>query len=110
MLIPDGTAEENLPLFRSVVHTVWASDDRVHGRAYVDALVKAGFAKKAMQVTEDRTTVGNPAESIMFSVRWKDGECLVGQVGPETGRPVVKALPVLGDGTCLLGETRPIDW
>ena len=42
----------------------------VAGRAYIDALVAAGFDKAAMQVTPDQTTVGNPAESIQFSVRW----------------------------------------
>lgn len=109
-LVPDGTAEQNLPLFRKVVRHVWTGDDRVRGRAYVDALVKAGFAKKDMQVTEDRSTVGNPAETLMFSVRWSDGQCLVGQVGPETGKPVTKVLPELGDGKCLLGKTRSIDW
>lgn len=110
VLVPDGSAKENLPLFGEVVRRVWKSDDRVHGRAYVDALVKAGFAKKAMQVTEDRSTVGNPAETLMFSVRWSGGDCLIGQVGPETGKPVVKVMPQLGDGKCLLGKTRAIDW
>jgi hypothetical protein len=109
-LVPDGTARQNLPIFRKVVRHVWKSDDRVHGRAYVDALVEAGFAKKDMQVTEDLSTVGNPAETLLFSVRWSDGECLVGQVGPETGKPVTKVLPQLGDGKCLLGKTRAIDW
>lgn len=110
MLVPDGSAKQNLPLFRKVVHTVWSGKNKVHGRAYIDALVKAGFSKKAMQVTEDLSTVGNAAESIQFSVLWTDGKCLVGQVGPETGRAVVKVMPQLGDGKCLLGKTRSIDW
>lgn len=106
---PDGTAEENLPLFTEIVGQVWASPDQVSGRAYIDALVAAGFPKSAMQVTQDRTTVGNPAESIQFSVRWRD-ECLIGQVGPATGEPVAIVAPGLAEGTCLVGETRPIDW
>ena len=69
----------------------------------------AGFDKAAMQVTRDTSTVGNPAESIQFSVRWGD-ECLVGQVGPATGDPVTVVVPGLAEGTCLVGETRPIDW
>ncbi|QAY61939.1 hypothetical protein ET475_16850 [Microbacterium protaetiae] len=89
---------------------MWAGKDKVHGRAYVDALVKAGFDKTAMQVTEDYSTVGNPAETLQFSVRWNDGQCLIGQVGPETGKPVTTVLPGLADGTCLLGDTRDIDW
>ncbi|GAA1965457.1 hypothetical protein GCM10009776_30410 [Microbacterium deminutum] len=108
-LHPDGSARDNLPLFASVVAAVWASPNRVSGRAYVDALVAAGFDKAAMQVTNDTTTVGNPAESIQFSVRWGD-QCLVGQVGPATGDPVAVVLPGLAEGECLVGQTRPIDW
>jgi hypothetical protein len=88
---------------------VWNGADRVSGRAYVDALVAGGFDKSAMQVTADQSTVGNPAESIQFSVRWGE-ECLVGQVGPATGNPVSVVVEGLPDGGCLLGSTRPIDW
>ncbi|MFF2485028.1 DUF6993 domain-containing protein [Microbacterium sp. NPDC058062] len=108
-LVPDGTAEDNLPLFSSVTAAVWATDARVTGRAYIDALTAAGFDKAAMQVTQDQSTVGNPAESIQFSVRWND-QCLIGQVGPATGDPVTVVVPVLAEGNCLVGQTRPIDW
>ncbi|MFB7891292.1 hypothetical protein ACFC1I_03725 [Microbacterium sp. NPDC056044] len=108
-LVPDGTAEDNLPLFSAVTAAVWATDARVTGRAYVDALTAAGFDKAAMQVTDDTSTVGNPAESIQFSVRWGD-QCLIGQVGPATGEPVAVVMPVLAEGNCLVGQTRPIDW
>jgi len=108
-LVPDGTADDNLPLFSSVTAAVWATDARVTGRAYIDALTAAGFDKAAMQVTQDQSTVGNPAESIQFSVRWND-QCLIGQVGPATGDPVTVVVPVLAEGTCLVGQTRPIDW
>lgn len=108
-LVPDGTAADNLPLFSAVTAAVWATAEQGAGRAYVDALTAAGFDKTAMQVTYDESTVGNPAESIQFSVRWDD-ECLVGQVGPATGVPVTVVVPVLAEGTCLVGDTRPIDW
>lgn len=108
-LVPDGSAEENLPLFRQVVDGVWAGPDQVSGRAYVDGLVAAGFDKAAMQVTSDTSTVGNPAESIEFSVRW-NGQCLIGQVGPAIGAAVTIVAPGLADGGCLLGVTRQIDW
>ena len=108
-LVSGGTAAENLPLFEAVTAAVWASPEQVSGRAYIDALVAAGFDKSAMQVTPDQTTVGNPAETIQFSVRWGE-ECLVGQVGPATGAPVAVVVPVLAEGTCLVGQTRPIDW
>jgi hypothetical protein len=109
VLLPEGTAEDNLPLFAAVTAAVWASPDSASGRAYIDALAAAGFDKAAMQVTEDQSTVGNPAESLQFSVHWGD-ECLIGQVGPATGTPVTVVVPALAEGTCLVGRTRPIDW
>ncbi|MHC2999083.1 hypothetical protein OB08_07125 [Microbacterium sp. HJ5] len=96
-------------MFTAVTESVWASADRASGRAYVDALTAAGFDKTAMQVTHDTSTVGNPAESIQFSVLWGD-ECLVGQVGPATGDPFTVIVPALAEGACLVGATRPIDW
>ncbi len=108
-LVPDGSAYDNLPYFTAVTDSVWASADRASGRAYIDALVAAGFDKAAMQVTKDRTTIDNPAESIQFSVQWGD-QCLVGQVGPTTGDPVTAVLPVVPESGCLIGNTRPIDW
>ena len=107
---PDGTAEDNLPVFRGVVEQVAASDRKAEGRAYIDALVAAGFTDKAaMQLTPDQTTIGNPAESIQFSVLFKE-QCLVGQVGPATGKPVVSLEAPVAGTLCLLGTTRPIDW
>ncbi|MBS1697992.1 MAG: hypothetical protein JST25_06275 [Actinobacteria bacterium] len=88
---------------------MWASDQRASGLAYIDALVAAGFDRAAMQVTEDRSTVGNPAESIQFSVRWGEADCLVGQVGPSTGDPVTAVLPQLAGGACLVGRTAPLE-
>lgn len=110
MLHPDGTAEDNLPLFTAVTEKVWKGKDGTSGRAYIDALVKAGFDKKAMQVTQDASTVGNAAESMQFSVRWGTAECLIGQVGPSTGEPVTIVMDQLAEGRCLIGDTRPIDW
>lgn len=108
MLEPDGSAADNLPLFRAVTEQVWGSGDRARGRAYLDALAAAGFPAERMQVTADTSTVGNPAESIQFSVAWGDAECLVGQVGPSTGEPVTAVLPQLADDRCLIGQTAPI--
>ncbi len=110
VLVPDGTAEDNLPLFAAVTAQVWGGADKVHGRAYIDALVAAGFDKADMQVTDDESTVGRAAESIQFSVRWGNDQCLIGQVGPSTGTPVTAVMPQLAEGRCLVGNTRPIDW
>lgn len=108
-LYPEGTAADNLPLFAQVTDDVWAGAERASGRAYIDALVAAGFPKDAMQVTADQTTIGNPADTIEFSVRWGE-DCLLGQVGPEIGEAVSVVLPALADGRCLIGATRTIDW
>lgn len=109
VLVPSGTAADNLPYFASIIGNVWGGPEQGSGRAYIDALVAAGFDKAAMQVTADQSTVGNAAESIQMSVRW-GSECLVGQVGPATGQPVAVVLPGLADGGCLIGATRTIDW
>lgn len=109
-IVADGTAADNLPIFAAVTAQVWASDQRGSGRAYIDALIAAGFDRAAMQVTQDQSTVGNAAESLQFSVRWGETECLVGQVGPSTGEPVTVVLPQLAEGRCLVGSTRTIDW
>ncbi|MFT4156547.1 MAG: hypothetical protein QM630_01245 [Microbacterium sp.] len=110
VFVPDGTAEDNLALFTAVTAQVWATDQRGSGRAYIDALIAAGFERETMQVTQDKSTVGNPAESLQFSVRWGDDECLIGQVGPSTGQPVTAVMPQLANGRCLIGETRAINW
>ena len=108
VLHPDGTAADNLSLFTAVVGQVWAGADRNSGGAYVDALSAAGFRRADMQVTADETTMGNAAESIQFSVRWGQDQCLVGQVGPSTGDPVTAVLPQLDGGRCLVGRTASI--
>ncbi len=80
--------------------------DSVSGRAYIDALVAAGFDKARDAGHPGQSTVGNPAESIQFSVRWGE-ECLVGQVGPATGEPVAIVLPVLAEGTASSARRAP---
>ncbi|MFS0867335.1 hypothetical protein AB3M83_08380 [Microbacterium sp. 179-B 1A2 NHS] len=107
--IPGGSAQENLDRFAAVVDEVWGDSRSVQGRDYVDALVDAGFEKDAMEVTFDRTSVDDPADSIQFSVHIAD-ECLVGQVGPSVEGSVTRVLPEVPGDTCLIGETRPIDW
>jgi len=110
VFLPDGTAAENLPIFEATAQAVWDSEQRGEGRAYIDALIAVGFDREAMQVTNDLSTVGHAAESLQFSVRWGDEECLIGQVGPSTGELVVQVMPQLAEGRCLIGTTRPIDW
>ncbi len=100
---------DDLERFSRVAAQVWGSEQRSSGRAYIDALVDAGFDRDAMQVTEDASTVGNAAESIQFSV-WLGQDCLIGQVGPATGDPVTGVFEALPGERCLIGQTRTIDW
>ena len=108
-LRPDGSATDNLPYFDAVNLAVIAADADAGGRAFVDALAAAGFDRAAMQVTADTTTIGDPADSIQFAVRFA-GECLVGQYGPKSDGYHSAVRPALGTGGCLVGSTRPIDW
>jgi len=108
-LRPELAASENLAYFDLVNERVIAADSEAQGRDFVDALVAAGFDKAAMQVTADTTTIGDPADSIQFSVRFQD-DCLVGQYGPKSEGYQGAVRPVLGTGACLVGQTRPIDW
>jgi hypothetical protein len=109
-LQPAADAQANLPFFTATADAVWNSADQTSGRAYIDALVAAGFDKTAMQVTRDTTTVGDASESIQFSVLWTGDQCLIGQAGPATGALVTGVFPAVSQGRCLLGDTRPIDW
>ena len=108
-LVPGGTAEQNLPFFDQVNKATLAANPDAKGRDFIDALVAAGFPKSDMQLTVDTTTIGLKANSIQFSVRMGD-TCLIGQNGADAGGYGSEVVPVLPTGTCLIGQTRPIDW
>jgi hypothetical protein len=102
----NGTATENRPYF-DVVNIATIDKGLTDGRSFIDALVAAGYSKETMEVTPDRTTVNAQADNIQFSVRL-NGTCLVGQYGGAGYASY--AGPLLADGRCLIGTTRPIDW
>ncbi|CAG7596509.1 DUF6993 domain-containing protein [Leucobacter soli] len=108
---PDGTAEDNLPYFSQRLRAYAADDGPVEGRSIVDAIVDAGFARKRMQVSFDRTATDLVADSIFVSVRIGE-ECLIGQMLTANREVAVEVAPAVGpkQRTCLIGETRPIDW
>ncbi|MGW9629261.1 DUF6993 domain-containing protein [Agromyces sp. NPDC055520] len=106
---PELSAAENQAYFDWVNGGVIAANAAAGGRDFIDALVAAGFDKSQMQVTADTTTIGDPADSMQFSVLFQ-GECLVGQYGPKSGGYHGALRPPLGTGGCLVGQTRPIDW
>ena len=101
-----GTATENKPFFDQVNAATFQAGGR-DGRSFIDGLVAAGYSKELMEVTSDRTSINAEADTFQFSVRL-NGTCLVGQFGG-TGYASF-AGPLLADGKCLVGTTRPIDW
>ncbi|KQX07138.1 hypothetical protein ASC59_04880 [Leifsonia sp. Root1293] len=108
-LAPGLSAGENLDYFDQVNNAVIVANAAAGGREFIDALVAGGFDKAAMQVTPDRTAVDLQADSIQWSVLF-NGECLIGQYGPASGGYHSQVVAPSGQGACLLGETRPIDW
>ncbi len=111
VLVPGGSAQDNLAFFNFTNLKTAQSDATINGENTVNALVQAGFDKGAMQVSFDQSTQGLTADSIYVSVRIGN-DCLVGQLVTE-GRSVVGAVePVVGPdkSVCLIGGTRTIDW
>lgn len=107
-LLPGGTALANRAYFDFVNNRLLAVNSNPAGQAIIDNLVAAGFDKALMQVTPDTTAVlRSPVAAIEFSVRLHD-ECLIGQFAGGAYRSIIG--PVLSDGGCLVGKTRPIDW
>ena len=104
----DGDAQDNKVIFDQLLSGVATIDQQHPGRAMVDALVSAGFRKKSIQVTEDRTKTNIPADSVIVSVRI-DRSCLIGQrtIDREYFSSIESALKT---GGCLIGTTRTIDW
>ncbi|MCI0155314.1 hypothetical protein KNO15_01195 [Leifsonia shinshuensis] len=109
VLIPNGTAAQNLPYFDKVNQATIAAKSGAQGRDFIDALVAAGFAKGDMQLTADTTTIGLKANSIQFSVQL-GATCLIGQYGADAGGYQSTTSATLATGGCLIGQTRPIDW
>jgi hypothetical protein len=102
-----GSAQDNLAYFDRVNHAVLASNPSAVGADFINALVAAGFNKADMQLTADKTSVGLPAGSIQFSVRFH-GACLVGQNGAGAGGYYSEVTPLLSTGNCLIGDTVPL--
>jgi hypothetical protein len=102
-----GTAEDNIAYFTSVVTGFLGGSPDANGRDIIDHLVASGFDKAEMELTADTTAVGLEADNIQFSVRM-NGTCLIGQNG-NVGVHTITA-PLLATGTCLVGNTRAIDW
>ncbi len=109
VLVPGGTAQQNLPFFNSTNEKTVAANPAADSHAFIDGLVAAGFAKVEMEVTADQTSVNLPVASVQFSVR-VGPSCLIGQYGPDSDGYHGVVTPVLGTGKCLVGDTISITW
>jgi len=107
ILRPGDTAAANKQFFDAVNTAFYAAHGKSDGKSIIDNLVASGFRKQDMEVTPDTTSIGEAADSIVFSIRVK-GECLVGQFNGVGYHGVIG--PILATGGCLVGTTRPIDW
>ena len=111
VLVPDGDAGDNLPFFAQVITDYAKGAQPIEGRPIVDAIAAAGFDRRAMQVSFDRTKTNLVADSIYVSVRIGE-ECLLGQLVTATREIAVTEAAAVGPdkSICLIGNTRPIDW
>ena len=104
--IPDGSAEDNLPYIDYVLNQAGAGTGLFGSLDAVAVLEDAGFDRANMEVTSDRTALELAAESITIAVII-DGECALGQWSSDWYASTIT--PVLGAGTCLLGDTLSLD-
>lgn len=104
--IDGGSAEDNLPFIDYVLTRAGAGIGLFGSLDAVAALEDAGFDRATMEVTFDRTALELAAESITIAVII-DGECALGQWSSDWYASTVT--PLLGAGTCLLGDTLSLD-
>lgn len=105
---PQGSALDNKPVFDKAILTAAQQKDEHVGKNLVNALVHAGFAKTALQVTFDKSKTGQVADSVIVSVEIGTS-CLIGQRAQD-GSVFSSVEPALASGGCLIGITRQIDW
>lgn len=104
--IDGGSASDNLPFIDYVLTQAGAGTGLFGSLDAVAALETAGFDRANMEVTSDRTALELAAESITIAVII-DGECALGQWSSDWYASTVA--PLLGAGTCLLGDTLSLD-
>jgi hypothetical protein len=105
-MLPGGTALANHAYFDFVNRRLLAVNKNPSSAAIVKNLVKAGFEKKDMEITDEKTSqLRRPSDSIEFSVRVGE-DCLIGQFEAGGYHSIVG--PALSGGRCLIGKTVPI--
>ena len=104
---PALSAVENQPYFDQVMRTLLLKEGKTSGKKVVNTLVDAGFDKRAIEVTFDKTAIDLDADNLQFAVQ-VNGGCIIGQFGNVKYSSTIA--PVLGSGVCFIGKTRTIDW
>ena len=104
--IEGGSAAENLPYIDYVLTSAGAGTGLFGSLDAVAVLEEAGFSRGQLEVTSDRTALELAAESVTIAVVI-DGECALGQWSSDWY--VSSVTPLLGAGTCLLGDTLSLD-
>jgi hypothetical protein len=108
VFLPEGDAQDNKTFFDRILSGVATADQKQPGRAMVNALVRAGFRKKSIQLTPDRTRTDLEADSVIVAIRM-GRSCLIGQRTNE--RKYYSSIETaLKTGGCLVGTTRKINW
>jgi hypothetical protein len=108
VFLPEGDAQDNKTFFDRILSGVATADQKQPGRAMVNALVRAGFRKKSIQLTPDRTRTDLEADSVIVAIRM-GRSCLIGQ--RTNDRKYYSSIEsALKTGGCLVGTTRKINW
>lgn len=102
----DMTESQATDFFNHVAGNV-AGTGSMDGAQYVQAFRDLGVPDDIIQVTSSDTTIGVPAESIQFSIRW-GSTCIIGDVGHGSFTSTVA--PATHWESCLLGATRPLEF
>jgi hypothetical protein len=108
VFLPEGDAQDNKTFFDRILSGVATAHQKQPGRAMVNALVRAGFRKKSIQITPDRTRTDLEADSVIVAIRM-GRSCLIGQ--RTNDRKYYSSIETaLKTGGCLVGTTRKINW
>ncbi len=107
MFDPEGSAALNKPYFDWVLQSYIASDPKYNDQSMVKALVDAGFTKDDIEITPSTSGTGQPADSIIVSVKIANN-CLIGQRMHDNSY-YSSLEKILSSGTCLVGESQPIN-
>jgi len=105
---PEGDAQDNKAYFDWVLSGLSAVDQKQPGKTMVNALVRGGFRKKAIELTPDRTKTDLVADSVIVAIKM-GRSCLIGQ-RTDDKKYYSSIETALKTGGCLIGATRKIDW